>query len=507
MITTSFEREGYWMEKKSEIEKILVSVVGDSNISSEVADLIPYTKDSYSTMMGRNIPLPDFVVLPKTEEEVQQIVRLANEFKFPIYPRSFGVNIAGSALPYAGGVVIDLKRMDRILEINEETMSATIEPGVAWGTLRKEANKKGLDIIPIAGPYQVGPVGNFLLTNITPYSSKYCCDRAVALRIVLPNGEILRTGSWASAEGGDINPYFRWAYGPDVAGMFRGSLGNYGIITTMIIRLRKVADVETIVYYGFDKLEPCIEAYRDIERLEIPRHNWLMSRSFVKQLILSPHKIYDADIRERWKKELPPFMISFGFGGTKEMVALYEKIAADKIREYGGEIFTFSNTEEGREGLRKMNEIMEGGSRGILNMYAPMSGFAAVIGCAQIKDVPAVYRTVSELVKKYNLRDAVSGESLEHELLVYSYERASMVYVEQEILYDPAGSQEDLNAVMGCLRECYRQVVSKYGAAHTMPNKSMLKMMVPAYADILKGFKKMVDPNNIMLPGGPYSLE
>ena len=60
---------------------------------------------------------------------------------------------------------------------------------------------------------------------------------------------------------------------------------------------------------------------------------------------------------------------------------------------------------------------------------------------------------------------------------------------------------------MQCLRECYAQIVGKYGASHTIPNKTLIKMMVPSYADILKGFKKMVDHKGIMLPGGPYSLE
>ena len=255
-----------------EILGALESIVGPEHVSGDAPDMIPYIKDSYSTMMGRDVPLPDFVVMPNSAEEVQQIVKLANEHLFPIYPRSFGVNIAGSALPYnAGGVVLDLKRMDRIVEINQDTMTATIEPGVTWGRLRKEANKLGLDVIPIGGPYQTSPVGNHLLTNITPYSSKYHCDRAVTLKAVLPNGEMLRTGSWASAEGGDVNPYFRYAYGPDMTGMFRGSMGNYGIIVELVERLRPLAPVENNLYFGFEELAPCLKFMQAVERLEFTR--------------------------------------------------------------------------------------------------------------------------------------------------------------------------------------------------------------------------------------------
>ncbi|MFH2127922.1 MAG: FAD-binding oxidoreductase, partial [Pseudomonadota bacterium] len=316
-----------------EIRGALEAIVGRANLSGDAPDMIPYIKDSYSTMMGREVPLPDFVVMPKTAEEVQEIVKLANQHLFPIYPRSFGVNIAGSALPYAGGVVLDLKRMDRIIEINEDTMTATIEPGVTWGRLRKEANKKGLDVIPIGGPYQTSPVGNHLLTNITLYSSKYHCDRAVTLKAVLPNGEMLRTGSWASAVGGDVNPYFRYAYGPDMTGMFRGSLGNYGIIVEMVERLRPVAPVEKNVFFGFDELAPCLKAMQAVERLEFSRTCQASNSSMTAHLILSPHRIKDPGQRQELLARLPNYQITLGLGGTEEMVALFERVANEKIAE------------------------------------------------------------------------------------------------------------------------------------------------------------------------------
>ncbi|OPL13506.1 MAG: hypothetical protein AVO39_10545 [delta proteobacterium MLS_D] len=498
------------MEDRKEALNKLVSIVGKDFVSSEPPDLIPYVKDSYSTMMGMNVGLPDFVVLPKTEDEVVQIVRLANEYKIPIYPRSFGVNIAGSALPYqSGGMVIDLKRMDRILEINEDTMTATIEPGVSWGQLRKAAKKKGLDVIPIGGPYETSPVGNHLLTNITLYATKYNCDRAVALRVVLPNGEILRTGSWGSAVGGDINPYFRYAYGPDLTGMFRGSMGNYGIITTMIERLRPMAEVETNIFSAYNDMASCLEAMKKIERLEITRTSFGYNHVFAEHIILSPNRIRNREEREALKKKLPPFILNCGIGGSPEMISLYSKIIEEEVNKTGGKIidWTQGEYELPPKDIEWMNQSCEGASRGIIHMYSPLSGFAAVIGCLPITNVDEVYHTVKDLVKQYELKDALTGEDLDHQLIIVPFDRCSTVYVEQELLYDPAGPPEYLAQVMKCLRDCYSNIVGKHGATHTIPNKTFMKMLVPAYADILKGFKKMVDPNNIMMPGGPYSLE
>jgi len=490
-------------EQKALITQKIASIVGEHHVSTAVPDLIPYLKDSYSTMMGREIPVPEWVVLPKTAEEVREIVLLANEHKIPLYPRSFGVNIAGSALPYkAGGMIIDLKRMDRIIEINEDTMTATIEPGVSWGRLRKAANSRGLDVIPIGGPYQTSPVGNHLLTNITPYSSKYHCDRAVTLKVVLPNGEILRTGSWASAVGGDKNPYFRYAYGPDVTGLFRGSMGNFGIIVEMVARLRPLADVENNITFGFDELKSCLKAMTVLERLEISRTCQAYNNIMTAHILLAPHKIKIPEEKEKLLKSLPPYQLNLGLGGTREMVSLFEKITTEKVEENNGYRVIFEETQD-----QILESVSEGASRDILHMYAPLSGFAAIIGCVPITHVVEINDLVKVLVKKYDIRDPITGDPQEHELIIIPYDRCSTVYVEQEILYDPAADRQTLEPVMQCLRACYAQIVEKYGASHTIPNKSLMKTMVPAYATLLKGFKKLVDPNGIMLPGGPYSLE
>ena len=491
------------MQEKDKIRDKLTSILGPGNISTEVADLIPYLRDSYSTMMGRNIPLPNFLILPKTVDEVQKVVLLANEYRIPLYPRSYGVNIAGSALPYQqGAMVMDLKRMDQILEINEETMTATIEPGVSWGKLRKEAKKKGLDVIPIGGPYQTSPTGNHLLTNITPYSSRYHCDRAVTLKVVLPNGEILRTGSWASILGGDANPYFRYAYGPDLTGMFRGSMGNFGVIVEMVERLRPLAEVENNMTFGFDDLGDCLKAMQDIERLEFSRTCQAYNRVLTAHILLAPHRVSDVEERKRILTRLPAYQLNIGLGGTREMVELFERITSDVVGRNNGSLLEL----EGHD-REILESVVEGASREIMHMYAPLSGFAAVIGCLPVTHVAEINQVVKGIIRKYDIKDPFTGEPQEHELIVIPYDRCSTVYVEQEILYDPAADRKVLEPVMQCLRECYAHIVGKYGAAHTIPNKTLLKALVPSYSNILKGFKKLVDPNGIMLPGGPYSLE
>ena len=81
------------------------------------------------------------------------------------------------------------------------------------------------------------------------------------------------------------------------------------------------------------------------------------------------------------------------------------------------------------------------------------------------------------------------------------------VYVEQELLYDPA-DQEETRKVFECIREVYRVMVLKYGAVHTIPNRSFLdRVALPSYSNLIRGIKKLVDPNGIMMAHGPYSFE
>jgi len=486
---------------KEQIFKEIVDIVGPENVSSEPEDLIPYMRDAYTILMHESPSMPDFVVLPESKEEILKIIKLANKYKIPVYPRSFGVNIASSAVPYKGGLILDLKRMNRIIEINEETMTATVEPGVSWGKLRKEARKKGLDIIPILGPYEVGPVGNFLLTNITAYSTKYPADRAVTLEVILPNGEIIRTGSQSILSGEKLNPYFRYAYGPDLTGLFRGSLGNFGVITKLVIRLRPLAEVEKNVGYKFEDLDLVLKTLQKIERLEITRHSWIFNKYLALHIFLHPEKIRIKDEVKTFLANFPTYIYVVGLGGKSKQVTLYEEIIEEEIKNEACEKVEFD-----REMEKIFNEVCEGASQKVIRMFVPYAGFAAVIGCVPISRVKGMVNTVKELIKKHDLKDPVTNEQLEPEIIIIPYDRGSTVYVEQELLYNPV-DKTSIEKVRNCLRECYRELLIKYGAVHTMPNKSLLRFMLPGNVKLLTGIKKIVDPNGIFMPGGPYSVE
>ncbi len=130
-----------------ELLEQLKKIVGDEWACDDPAVLIGYSRDQ-SLEIARN---PNIVVLPETTEQVSRIVKLANRYRVAVTPWSTGANTAGGCIPQRGGILLDMRRMDKILDIDEENMSVRIQPGVTFGKVYVEAEKLGLrNICPSA---------------------------------------------------------------------------------------------------------------------------------------------------------------------------------------------------------------------------------------------------------------------------------------------------------------------------------------------------------------------
>ncbi len=178
-------------------------------------------------------------VAPATLEQVQAVVRAANQYRIPLYPISTGRNLAygGSAPVYSGSVVLDLKRMNRVLELSERNAYALVEPGVSYFDLYNHIEKAGLDVwIDPPDPGWGSVVGNALdggagwtASPFRDHFGSHC-----GLEVVLANGEVVRTGMGALPNSRSWQ-HNRWGYGPWVDGLFRQS--NFGVVTKMGIYL------------------------------------------------------------------------------------------------------------------------------------------------------------------------------------------------------------------------------------------------------------------------------
>ncbi|HXZ67122.1 MAG TPA: FAD-binding oxidoreductase [Alphaproteobacteria bacterium] len=211
------------------------AAVGKDWVFTSDADLALY-KDAYSPFWGEpEEKHASAAVAPQSSEEVQAIMRIANKYKIPIYPISTGRNLGygGSAPVLSGSVVLDLKRMNKVLEVNEENAFALVEPGVSYFDLYRYIREHKLKLwIDCPDPGWGSPIGNSLDhgggKTTAPYRDHFGAH--CGMEVVLANGEIVRTGMGA-LPGAKTWQQFQYGYGPYLDGIF--SQSNFGVVTKM----------------------------------------------------------------------------------------------------------------------------------------------------------------------------------------------------------------------------------------------------------------------------------
>jgi FAD/FMN-containing dehydrogenase len=470
---------------------------GNSPYSSELADRIAMSREPLSSIVGKH--LPDYVAMPGSLEEVQEILKAANEENVPVYPYSRGTSVYGFTLPLENGISLDLHRMDRILEINEETMTATVEPGVTWGMLRKEALKKKLMIIPILGPHSGGVIGNFTSWNFTHAGTRYSPDRVVSLELVLANGEILRTGSAALAGHESSNPYFRYAFGPDITGLFRGSLGTLGIVTKAVIKLYPILDGQKNITYAFDELRPALDAMQRIEKLDISRHIAVYSKEWIGEMCDPQLKhVNDVSGQEKIMGRYPDWLLNIGICGTTKQMGMYEELIRDEVGE-GREHF-FEGTEK-----TYWEDFAAGAGSRVTSMYGSSRNAMTTLSISPFSTCAAVYERALEKIKEADFRDPVSGAAYEPMTFYFPCDRGRVVYGEMEYRYE-ATDPESVGKAVALWDQLSRLFIEEYGSSLMIFNPMIMNYLMPSYADALKGIKNLFDPRGILARGQLFDL-
>jgi len=193
-------------------------------------------KDPFSPFLGElEERWASAAVAPVQVEQVQQIVRIANRYRIPLYPISTGRNLGygGAAPAYSGSVVVDLKRMNRILEVSEDNASCLVEPGVSYFDLYRYIQERGLEVwVDVPDPGWGSLIGNALDRGggYTRAQFRNHFDAHCGMEIVLPSGELMRTGMGA-LPGAKTWQQYKSGFGPWIDGMF--SQSNFGIVTKM----------------------------------------------------------------------------------------------------------------------------------------------------------------------------------------------------------------------------------------------------------------------------------
>ncbi|MHA1687752.1 MAG: FAD-binding oxidoreductase [Promethearchaeota archaeon] len=446
------------------IIKKLQDIVGPEFASNKPEDLYIYGIDP-----GASLPRKvDFVVLPKTLEEVQNIVKFANEKKIPIVPMGGGLTLSGLTLPVRGGIVIDLKRMDRILEINEKSRYALIEPGVTTGQLKAylEQHYPELENSMPDAPPSVTVAGNALIHGSGYLSQKYGDHGEMinGLEVVLPNGELCKLGSCAVSE-------YWFARGPipDMIGLFISSFGTLGIITKLSYKLYPKSKLRTCVF-GLTKDPNVIPGLlQSVTKLDI-----------IEDVLLG---VQDKPEWMRGYVVLITYITGNEQAEIDDKIKILKKVYRKKGARYMKVPDRYYNIFlEKPQFAAKAADFRKGGGFEYVGAMLPLEKIPQIIAKGhEISNNHGIVPTMGARIigKAHNIMFFIS----------YSFNRA-----------DP----NDIANARHALHETNVEVL-KLGGIPWKPElkaqKMIMKKMDPNYLKLFQSIRKLLDPNNIMNPG------
>ena len=309
------------------------SIVGDENVYDDKAHLRAYSYDATKQRFE-----PEAVIFPRNEEDVSKVLKYCNENKILITPRGAGSGFTGGSLPVNGGIVLALeKHMNKIIEIDEANMVAVVEPGVINATLQKEVEKKGLFYPPDPASMDYTTIGGNVSENAGGMrAAKYGItkDYVMALRAVLPNGDIIRAGKKTIK---DVAGY-------NIAGILTASEGTLAVITEITLKLIPKPRFKKSYMAIFENVEDAMNAvFKSLANGANPVAMEFLDSLVIKALIKklnAPLPEYagailigdvDGNVEEEIKFQIDTLEKSFKENNCKEFKVSNSQEESDKI--------------------------------------------------------------------------------------------------------------------------------------------------------------------------------
>ena len=322
-----------------EVYSILEQIVGEEYVSDDPSILIVHSRDQSPFANLKPIP-PEYVILPESTEQIQEIMKMSSEYKIPVVVQNTGVNVGGCCVPSeTGSILMHLRRLNQIIEIDDLNMSATIQPYVSYAELQVETMKKGLWLPSPAAPSTVGVISNMLYCGMSWCMAKYGYERRsiICMTWVTPEGDIIKTGS--SAIKNSTN--FWWnGPGPDLKGLFIGSVGELGICTEMTVKLYpwvggaqlksdELAENTKMLAISFSSGERMLKAMQELSRADFAIS--ITNIPLAWSILGMPKSLETSKQLWEKKKQFEPILKYF-------VLVCFQGITSEKQLDYGEKV-------------------------------------------------------------------------------------------------------------------------------------------------------------------------
>ncbi len=425
--------------------------------------------------------LPDVVLKPGTPEEISQIMKLCNEHLIPVTPRGGGTGLSGGALPVQKGVVISMERFNKILHIDELNLQATVEPGVVTEVFQDAVKEKGLFYPPdpaSRGTCFIG--GNVSENSGGPKAVKYGVTRdyVLNLEVVLPSGDIIWTGA----------NVLKNSTGYNLTQLMCGSEGTLGIITKIVFKLRGLPSKSVLLLLPFVTNEEACKGIAEIFRAGItPSGMEFFEREGAMKTIDYCEKIYAAKVTTPFPENMLAYLLCELDGNDDEVLMRDAERVMNVVEQFQvGEIL-FAETAAQKEELWKIRKNISPA----VNAYSLTRSEDVVVPRANL---PKLIVGIKEIGVQYGFNTVCYGHLGDGNLHVNIMKEAI--------------SDADWNGkVIDGIGEIFKLTVSLGGTLSGEHGIGIAKRPYMALAmreanlAVMRGIKKVFDPNGILNPG------
>jgi glycolate dehydrogenase FAD-linked subunit len=449
----------------------LRQVVGKANVLDSAVNLQLYQYDAY--LEERR---PDAVVFVHSTDEVAGIVRVCNKYDVPFVPRGGGTNLSGGTIPFKGGVVIEMIRMNRILEVDRPNLRARVQPGLFNLELGTALAPLGYQYLPDPASQKAATLGGNVAENSGgPHCFKYgvTTNHVLGLTVVLPDGGVAKIGGKAL----DTPGY-------DLPGVFVGSEGTLGICTEVVVRIVRLPEGVKTMLAIYDSIEEGSETVSAIVAAGmVPATLEMMDQLVIKAVEESIHCGLPLDCAT---------VLIIEVDGLKDDLDAQVQAIVDLCTAHGAREVRVAKDEAERA-------MLWAGRRGAFGAVARITpSYLVCDGTVPRTALPKVLRKVSEVSKKYNLMIPNvfhAGDGNLHPLILFDWRDADQ-------------KARVMKAGMEILQLCVEMGGTISGEHGVGLEKIDAMRLVFSEADIRSQVrvKQAFDPKNLANPGKMFPL-
>lgn len=449
--------------------KEITQIVGPENIFDDRVECLSYSRD-----LSVHEGIPDMVVFAYTTEQISAIMRLANQEKMPVTIQGSGTATTGASLPVEGGILLDVHKMNNILEINKDNFYARVEPGVICNQLNAALAKQNLMFPPNPGSEAIATIGGMMSTNSSGHRAvKYgtARDYAKALKVVLADGTIIETGFKTPKS----------SFGYDLNHVFTSSEGTLGVITEITVKIQAVPEYNALALAIFHDLFAAGAAVTDIIGSGIQLTACEIMDKYALKVV---QDVIDRDVS---KVEA---MLIIEVDGARETVTKDMNRIDEICKKHDVQEFTWSDDPA------KAGEIMEARGKLVptLSRIKPGNRLVAIsedLGVPPTR-IPEVIKRAQEISEKYDLLLTTFGhigDGNVHTTLVTDMRSKA----EWDRLRPATDELAELALEMG------GTITAEHGTG--LARAPYIERQLGPALEVMRSIKKALDPNNILNPG------